>query len=117
LVQLIIEVPCQSLNDGKNVTIEMIDSNGKQKPSGNFEDLYNQSNETKDIHIQIPKESIQRGKTILIQKENGSIINSDDYQKEQIHHLNNNQFSKRDHLQLKSIFIGYLDFTVFFVLL
>ncbi len=105
LVQFIIEFPCEILNNGKSVTIEQINSSEKQQPSGNIEDLYNKSNERKDIHIQIPKESIEKGKTILIQKDNILIKKSDDHQKEQKYHLTNNQFFKRDHLQSKSYII------------
>jgi len=93
------------LNIGKSVRIEKIDSNEEQKPLGNIQDLYNQSTHTKDIYIKIPKNCLERGKIIVIQKEKIFVIKSDDYQKDENHHLNNNQFSKRDHLQSKSIFI------------
>jgi hypothetical protein len=105
---LIIEVPCQSLNLGKSLIIEKINSNGKHgELSGNIEDLYNHLSEIKDIHIKIPQESLQRGKTIVIQKEQQFVLKTDDYQKQQMHHLNNNSFARRDHLQSKSIFLFF----------
>ncbi len=112
---MIIEIPSETLNNGKIVRIEKIDSKDEQKPLGNIQDLYNQSTKIKDIFIKIPQNCLQRGKTIVIQKEKIFIIKSDDYQKEN-HHLNNNIFSKRDHLQSKSIFIlNKNNFSVVFV--
>jgi hypothetical protein len=83
-----------------------MDSDGKQELSGNFQDLFNiqhsnKSTEAKNIRIQISKESLQRGKTILIQKDHNSVTNND---KQQTHHLNQNQFARRDHLQSNSIY-------------
>ncbi len=96
------------MNDETSVTVEKSDSNGKQEISGNFQDLLHLEHSNKDIHIQIPKQSIERGKTILIQKDNILITNTDDYIHKQAHHLNNNQFAKRDHLQSKSIYFFLL---------
>jgi hypothetical protein len=103
LVQIIIEFPPQSLNDGKHVTVEENDSNDEQPISGNLSDLYtNQpSSEDKNIHIRIAKQALQRGTTILIEKDHVSVQKSDEYQKQQSHRLFNNQFAKRDHLQSK----------------
>ncbi|CAF4751607.1 unnamed protein product, partial [Rotaria sp. Silwood1] len=108
LFELIIEFPAESLNDGKNVMIERINSNEEKKISGNFEDLYNiehlnESAETKFVHIKVPQELIERGKTIVIHKNNIYIKNSIDYYKETAQHLGNNTFSKRDHLQSKKM--------------
>ncbi|CAF3329967.1 unnamed protein product, partial [Rotaria sp. Silwood2] len=108
LFELIIEFPAESLNDGKSVMIERINSNEEKKISGNFEDLYNiehlnESAETKFVHIKIPQELIEAGKTAVIKKNNIYIKNSIDYYKEVAHHLGNNTFSKRDHLQSKNM--------------
>ncbi|CAF3983049.1 unnamed protein product [Rotaria sp. Silwood1] len=108
LFELIIEFPAESLNDGKSVMIERINSNEEKKISGNFEDLYNiehlnESAETKFVHIKVPQELIERGKTIVIHKNNIYIKNSIDYYKETAQHLGNNTFSKRDHLQSKKM--------------
>ncbi|CAF1406349.1 unnamed protein product [Rotaria sordida] len=108
LFELIIEFPAESLNGGKSVMIERIYSNEEKKLSGNFEDLYNiehlnESAETKFIHIKVPQELIEGGKTIVINKNNISIKNSIDYYKEVAYHLGNNKFSKRDHLQSKNM--------------
>ncbi|CAF5016624.1 unnamed protein product, partial [Rotaria sp. Silwood1] len=108
LFELIIEFPAESLNSGKSVMIERINSNEEKKISGNFEDLYNiehlnESAETKFVHIKVPQEVIEGGKTIVINKNNVYIKNSIDYYKEAAHHLGNNAFSKRDHLQSKNM--------------
>jgi hypothetical protein len=104
VVQIIIEFPCECLKNGKSIKIEKFDGIGKEKVFGNFEDLYNQSNEKKSIEIKLANQSIEGGKTILIKKENTLIIKSDDYENEQKHHLTNNSFAKQDHLQSNSIF-------------
>lgn len=84
--------------------------------SGNIDDLYNQSSNIKDIHIYIPEEAIQRGKTILIEKNNLLNTKTDDYQNKKTKHLNKNQFITRDHLQSTSIFKFYLNKLTFFYL-
>ncbi|UJR29826.1 hypothetical protein I4U23_017369 [Adineta vaga] len=98
-VQIIIEFPGQSLNDGKSITIEKVDSINEEKVSENYEDLYNDHSDKKEIHIGIRNDYLQRGNTIIIEKGNISLKQTKDYQKEQLHHLSNNQFAKRDHLQ------------------
>ncbi|CAF1114472.1 unnamed protein product [Adineta steineri] len=108
LVQIIIEFPPECLNIGKSVIIEKSNSNEGKQPLGNFKDLYNEhqsnkSSEAKDIHIQIPKECIERGNMIVIHKEKVFSIKANDYLKQQSGHFINNQFAKRDHLQSKSI--------------
>ncbi|CAF1163447.1 unnamed protein product [Rotaria sp. Silwood1] len=107
LVQLIIEFPGEILNTGKSITIEKNDSN-EDELSGNLEDLYNvenlkKSERKKDIIIKIPKKYIQRGKTIIIQKDNIFVTNSDEYHKKKSHRLTNYKFAKQNYLQLKNM--------------
>ncbi|CAF1482937.1 unnamed protein product [Rotaria sordida] len=107
LIQLIIEFPGEILNAGKSVTIEKIDSNDDQL-SGNIDDLYkteniNKSVGPKDIYIKVPKKFIERGKTVVVHKDDISITNSTDYHKNLSRRLISNKFAKRNSLQLKNM--------------
>jgi hypothetical protein len=123
VVQIKIEVPPETLQNGKTITIQKssktgsttIGSNQKQQPSGNFVDLYaNQhlsgSTGKNNVHIEIPEQLIEKGETILIQKDNVSVTKTHDYCKEQAQHVVSNEFFKRDHLQSKSTLKLYLYF-------
>ncbi|CAF1239859.1 unnamed protein product [Adineta ricciae] len=102
-VQIVIEFPGKYLDNGKSITIGKSNSNDEKTILGNYKDLYNDSLETKDVHIEIPIEFLQRGMTISIEKENIFIKKTLDYHKEQSHNLSNNQFTKRDHLQTQNL--------------
>jgi len=115
VVQIKIEVPPETLQNGKTITIQKSSttgsmttgSNQKQQPSGNFVDLYaNQqlsgSTGRNNVHIEIPEQLIEKGETILIQKDNVSVTKTSDYCKQQAKHVVSNQFNKWDHLQSKS---------------
>ena len=115
VVQIKIEVPPETLQNGKTITIQKssttgsttIGSNQKQQPSGNFVDLYADHQLTKstgrnNVHIEIPEQLIEKGETILIQKDNVSVTKTSDYCKQQAQHVVSNQFDKWDHLQSKS---------------
>ena len=115
-MQIKIEVPPETLQNGKTITIQKrsttesttTDSNLKQQPSGNFVDLYTDhhlsgSTGKNNVHIEIPEQLIERGETILIQKDNVSVTKTQDYCKQQAQHVVSNQFNKRDHLQSKSM--------------
>jgi hypothetical protein len=116
-VQIKIEVPPETLQNGKTITIQKSSttdskttgSKQQQQPSGNFVDLYKGQHVTgsigtNNVHIEIPQQIIERGQTIIIQKENVSVTKTCDYHKQQAQHVANNQFNKSDHLQSKSIF-------------
>jgi hypothetical protein len=107
LVQLIIQFPPQSLIRGKSITIQKINSNREEKPSGNFEDLYDVNSQTKNIDIQLPNQCLEKGKRIHLEKKKIFITKIDDQKKEETFHLNNNQFTKRDHLQSNSMNIHH----------
>lgn len=113
LVQIIIEFPCESLKNGKSVTIEEISQGGNEEVSGNFDDLFNPSKEDKTIHIKIISQSLQRGTTIVIGKDKMSILKTDDYQKDQKHHLDNNAIAKSDHLKSKSTLVSFVLLKIF----
>lgn len=102
LIRITIEIPCEILNNEKKIHIEKCDVEENNKLLGNINDLYNELSNIKDIHIKIPKNLFERGKLILIEKNQFLIINNDDYQNNKKHYLNNNQFARRDHLQSKS---------------
>jgi hypothetical protein len=115
VVQIKIEVPPETLQNGKTITIQKSSttgstttgSNQKEQPSGNFADLYtnhqlSQSTGKNNVHIEIPEQLIEKGETILIQKENVSVTKTSDYCKQQAQHVVSNQFDKWDHLQSKS---------------
>ncbi|UJR38690.1 hypothetical protein I4U23_031356 [Adineta vaga] len=116
VVQIKIEVPPEALQNGKTITIQKSSktgstttgSNQKQQPSGNFVDLYtdkhtSESTGKNNVHIEIPEQFIEKGETILIQRENVSVTKTSDYCKQQAQHVVNNQFNKWDHLQSKNM--------------
>ena len=105
LVRIVIEFPCESLKHGQSVKIEEVKQD--ELISGNYVDLYDTSSEEKIVHLKLANKSIERAKTISIQKGNLAIILTADYDREQKHHLDNNQFSKSDHLKSKSIFLSF----------
>ena len=105
---MIIEVPAEILKTGRTVTIEQTDFSEEGTPAVNVADLYNthhlhRRSNVMEMHIRIPTRCIERDNTILIQKENISVMKSEEYEKGQAHRLSNNRFAKRDHLQQKSI--------------
>ena len=113
LVQIILEFPCESLKNGKSVKIEETSQGGNEEVSGNFDDLFNPSKADITIDIKILSQSLQRGTAILIGKDKMSILKSDDYQKDQKHHLDNNAIAKNDHLRSKSTIVSFVLLQIF----
>ncbi|CAF0922013.1 unnamed protein product [Rotaria sordida] len=73
--------------------------------SGNWIDLYRDQHSAPviDVFIEINSADLIRGRTILIQKNNISMINREECNDEQKHLLNENPFTKRDRLNLDNL--------------
>ncbi len=116
-MQVKIEVSPETLQSGKTITIQKstttgsthVGSNQQHQPSGNFVDLYKNQHSTgsvgtNNVHIAIPDQVIEKGQTILIQKDNVSVKKTRDYYQELEEQMLDNQFNKWDQLQSKSMF-------------